>query len=142
MTLRVAAAALAALIVAAPAVAAPAAWTGKYVYEEALGPNLSKTINLFVTHELTLTGSDCRIKAQGYQTDEEIVCTAAPKGDALELRFKSYGDGKTVNKYGTRIYAVGEPLLTLSKPGGKLTTAFQSYRVNKKPAPGVFFKKA
>ncbi|MFC3712043.1 DUF5991 domain-containing protein [Sphingoaurantiacus capsulatus] len=141
MKLRFATAAIAALAASA-AIAAPAAWNGKYVFEEALGPNLTKTINLFVTHELTLSPTDCRIKAQGYQTDETILCTAAPKGQGLELRFKSYGDGKTVNKYGTKIYTVGEPLLTLSKPGGKLTTTWQSYTPNKKSPPGAYFKKA
>lgn len=141
MKLRIAAAAGAALVAAA-ALAAPAAWNGNYVFEEALGPNLTKTINLFVTHELTLSPTDCRIRAQGYQTDETILCTAQAKGEALELRFRSYGDGKTVNKYGTKIYAVGEPLLTLSKPGGKLTTSWQGYRLNKKSPPGAYFKKA
>ncbi len=135
--------ALAALTAAGSAIAAPAPWIGNYVFEEELGPNLSKTIVLFVTHELSLTVGDCRLRAQGYQTDEEIRCTAAPRGSGLELRFKSYADGQTVNKYGTKIYTVGEPLLTLSRPGGKLVTRFQGYRVSlKTKAPGTYFRKA
>lgn len=131
------------LIAAATIAATPAPWTGKYVFEEEIGPNLSKTMVNFITHELTLTATDCRLKAQGYQTDEEIRCTAQPRGANLELRFKSYGDGRTVNKYGTRIYEVGEPLLTLSRPAGKLTTRFQSYSVvDRFKKPGVYFKKA
>lgn len=136
-------AALAALSLAGGAAAAPAPWVGHYVFEEEVGPNLSKTIVQFITHELTLTATDCRIKAQGLQTDEEIRCTAQPRGSGLELRFKSYGDGRTVNKYGTKIYEVGAPLLTLSKPGGKLVTRFQGYRVSLKTrAPGAYFRKA
>lgn len=135
-------AALAATLTASAALAAPAGWVGNYVYEEALGPNLTKTVNQFVTHRLSLTASDCRIKLQGLQTDEEIRCTAQPRGDAVELRFKSYGDGKTVNKYGTKIYEVGQPLLTLSKRGDRLTTSWQNYRMStKKSPPGVYFKK-
>lgn len=135
-------AALTALTIAGAAAAAPAPWVGHYVFEEEVGPNLSKTIVQFITHELTLTPTDCRIKAQGLQTDEVIRCTVQPHGSGLELRFKSYGDGKTVNKYGTRIYEVGEPLLTLSKPNGKLVTRFQSYSVvDKFKSAGPWFKK-
>lgn len=134
-------AALAAL--PAAAIAAPAPWVGHYVYEEAVGPNLTNSINQFITHELSLSATDCRIKAQGLQTDEEIRCTAQPRGSGLELRFKSYGDGRAVNKYGTKVYEPGEPLLTLSRPAGKLTTRFQGYRVSlKTKAPGSYFKKA
>lgn len=135
-------AALAALPIAGTALAAPAPWVGTYVFEESVGPNLSRTINQFVTHELTLTATDCLIRAQGLQTDEQIRCTAHPRGSGLELRFKSHGDGKATNKYGTKLYEPGAPLLTLSKPAGKLTTRFQNYRVSLKTrAPGAYFRK-
>ncbi|MDO9488061.1 MAG: DUF5991 domain-containing protein [Sphingomonadaceae bacterium] len=135
-------AALAAFGIAAPALAAPPPWVGTYVFEESLGPNLSNSVQQFVTHQLSLTAGDCRLKAQGVQTDEDIRCTAQPRGSGLELRFKSYGDGKLTNKYGTKIYEVGAPLLTLSRPGGKLTTRFQDYRVSLKTrAAGSYFRK-
>lgn len=135
-------AALAALGIASPALAVPAPWIGTYVFEESLGPNLTATVQQFVTHQLSLTAGDCRLRAQGLQTDEEIRCTAQPRGSGLELRFRSFGDGRLTNKYGTKVYEVGAPLLTLSRPGGKLTTRFQAYRVSlKTKAAGAYFRK-
>jgi hypothetical protein len=135
-------AAVAAFGIAGPVMAAPSLWVGTYVFEEAVGSNLTATVRQFVTHQLSLTADDCRLRAQGLQTDEEIRCTVRPRGSGLELRFKSFGDGRLTNKYGTKIYDVGAPLLTLSRPGGKLTTRFQDYRVSLKTrGPGAYFRK-
>ncbi len=40
--------------------------------------------------------------AEGFQTDEDIVCTTLMSGDTLDVRFKSYGNGQLEDKYGNR----------------------------------------
>ena len=61
-------------------------WDGTYVYEQGLGKNPGG-IALFVTHTLTINGSECRIDAEGYQTDEHIRCKATANGDKLDVTF-------------------------------------------------------
>ena len=64
------------------------------------------------------------------------------KGGGVEVRFASYADGSTKNKYGVQIYKPGEPLFALSKTGGGIVTTLASYKANlETPAPGSFFKK-
>lgn len=129
-------------IMATAGIAAPPAWQGSYMFEQSLGQNLTKEVALFVNHRVQIGPKSCRIDAEGYQTDEHLLCTAIPRGDAIELRFRSYADGSVVNRYGVKLYKVGQPLFTLSHKDGQLMTTWQGYIGKPDPAlPGSYFIK-
>ncbi|WP_425069818.1 DUF5991 domain-containing protein [Reyranella sp.] len=117
-------------------------WDGTYVYEQALGPGAGGTQN-FVTHTLTVAGPEgCRLVAQGFQTDENIRCKAMPDGDRLLVSFVSYGDGKVENKYGVKLYSVGQPLFAIAEAPNGLVTTWQGYaKAAGESAPTAAFKK-
>jgi hypothetical protein len=125
---RLGAAAFASLAVAASAFAA-GPWDGTYVYEQGLGKGASG-ISLFVTHTLTIDGRQCRLKAEGYQTDTYIRCRATMKGDSLEVSFVSFSDGATLNRYGVKEYTANQPLFTLTRKGDAIATSWQGYNRN------------
>lgn len=104
-------------------------WDGTYVYEQGLGKGAGG-ISLFVTHTLTIDGPQCRLKVEGYQTDERIRCKATVKGDRLEVSFVSFRDGSTVNRFGVKEYAANQPLFTLARKGDGITTTWQGYNRN------------
>lgn len=130
---------------ATAASAQPAAsWNGAYVYEQPQGRDAGGAgPAAFVDHRLTVGSQGCRLTAKGYQTDTTIRCAAKPAGDRLDVTFVSFGDGKLVNQYGTRLYTVGQPLLSLRRQGGGLVTTLQGYRPGPEgqKAVGAFFKK-
>ncbi len=45
---------------------------------------------LFVTYTLKINGSDCRIDAEGVQTNEHIRCKATANSDKLDVAFVSF----------------------------------------------------
>jgi len=118
----------AAPLVAAPAIAA-GPWDGTYVYEQGLGRNPGG-IALFVTHKLTVSGGDCRIDAQGVQTDEHIRCKATANGDKLNIAFVSFKDGGMTNQFGKKDYTVDQPLFSLTRQGNAIATTWQGYKKN------------
>jgi len=115
----------------APLVAAQAAgpWDGTYVYEQGLGKNPGG-IALFVTHTLTINGSDCRIDAEGYQTNEHIRCKATANGDKLDVAFLSFKDGGMLDQFGNKTYTVNQPLFALTRKGNAIATTWQGYNKN------------
>jgi hypothetical protein len=115
-------------------------WSGRYVYTFGAGKNVAGTA-MVVTYTLTLTGSSCRFSAEGYQTDETILCSARPVPTGVDVAFKSYADGKTTDKYGNAVYSPGDPLFSLEKAGGKILTHWKGYPLpDEKPHPkGVYF---
>ncbi len=120
----------------------PATWSGRYGYEFGDGCNAAGT-GVTVSYRLTLAPGMCRFTAQGYQTDDTILCTAAPHANATDIRFKSYGDGKLTDKYGNPEYAVGDHLFMLEHDGARLLTTWKGYPLpDDKPHPkGVYFKR-
>ena len=118
---------LAPLALASALAAGP--WDGTYVYEQGLGKN-SGGIALFVTHTLTINGSECRIDAEGYQTDERIRCKATTNGDKLDVSFVSFKNGGMNNQFGKQIYTANQPLFALTKKGNAIATTWQGYSKN------------
>jgi hypothetical protein len=104
-------------------------WDGTYVYEQGLGKGAGG-ISLFVTHTLTLDGRQCRLRAEGYQTDEHIRCKATADGDKLEVAFVGFRDGAMLNRFGVREYAANQPLFTLTRKGDAIATTWQGYNRN------------
>jgi hypothetical protein len=91
-----------------------------------------------------LSPAGCQLTATGYQTDTTIRCAAKATGNRLTVTFVSFGDGKLVNRYGVRLYSVGQPLISLSRQGGGLVTTWQGYTpgLNTHTRPGAYFQKA
>lgn len=118
---------LAPLALASALAAGP--WDGTYVYEQGLGKNPGG-IALFVTHTLTINGSQCRLTAEGYQTDEHIRCKATADGDKVEVAFVSFRDGAMLNRFGIRQYTANQPLFTLTRRGDAIATTWQGYNRN------------
>ncbi len=81
------------------------AWVGTYVYEQALGPGAGGTQN-FATHTLNVSG---------------------PDGDRRLVSFVSFGTGKVENKYGVKLYSVGQPLFAIAQAPNGLRTTWEGY---------------
>jgi hypothetical protein len=114
----------------APLAAMPAGpWDGTYLYEQGLGKNPGG-IALFVNHTLTINGSDCRLVAEGVQTNEEIRCKATPNRDKLDVAFVSFKGGSMVNQFGNKEYTAGQPLFMLTRKGHSIATTWQGYNKN------------
>jgi hypothetical protein len=118
---------LALALLAAAHAAGP--WDGTYIYEQGLGKNPGG-IALFITHTLKINGSDCRIDAEGVQTNEHIRCKATANGDKLDVAFVSFKDGSMANQFGNKEYTVDQPLFTLTRQGNAIATAWQGYNKN------------
>lgn len=120
-------------LVLAPLAAASALaagpWDGTYIFEQGLGRNPGG-IALFITHTLKINGSDCRLDAEGVQTDEHIRCKATANGDKLEVAFVSFKDGSMQNQFGKKEYTVNQPLFTLTRNGNSIATTWQGYNKN------------
>jgi hypothetical protein len=108
-------AAIAGLMVAAPALAQPVP-PGHYRYEWS-GGHTAGGSGIVVTYDLTLGPRSCQLSAQGFQTNEQIRCEVANTAQATVVRFLSYADGKVVNRYGVAIYKPGQELLRLRAQG-------------------------
>jgi alpha-acetolactate decarboxylase len=104
-------------------------WDGTYVYEQGLGKGAGG-ISLFVTHTLTIDGSQCRLTAEGYQTDEHIRCKATANGDKLDVAFASFRNGAMLNRFGVREYTANQPLFTLTRKSDAIATTWQGYNRN------------
>lgn len=104
-------------------------WDGTYVYEQGLGKGAGG-ISLFVIHTLTIDGSQCRLTAEGYQTDEHIRCKATADGDRLEVAFVSFRNGAMLNRFGVREYTANQPLFMLARRGNAIATTWQGYNRN------------
>lgn len=104
-------------------------WDGTYVYEQGLGKGAGG-ISLFVTHTLTIDGSQCRLTAEGYQTDTTIRCKATADGDKVEIAFASFRGGAMQNRFGVREYTANQPLFILTRKGNAIATTWQGYNRN------------
>lgn len=114
---------------AATAALAAGPWDGTYVWEQGLGKNPGG-MALFVTHTLKIDGPDCRLDAEGAQTNEHIRCKATANGDKLDVTFVSFADGGMNNQFGKKIYSPNQPLFTLKRQGGAIATTWQGYSKN------------
>ncbi|CAN5813597.1 hypothetical protein BH11PSE3_BH11PSE3_36350 [soil metagenome] len=125
---------------AAPQAAGP--WDGTYVYEQGLGKNPGG-MALFVTHTLKINGAECRIDAEGVQTNEHIRCKATPNGDKLAVAFVSFQDGGMANQFGKKQYTANQPLFALTRQGAAIATTWQGYSKNDvdTAGPATFTKK-
>jgi hypothetical protein len=123
-------------------VAAPsqASLDGTYRYAFDGGRNAGGDATV-VTYTLVLTPTTCRFSAEGYQTDEDILCTATRTPERVDVAFKSYADGSTNDAYGNAVYSVGDSLFALERNGAQVFTRWKGYTLpDEKPhRPAVYF---
>ncbi|WP_076999004.1 DUF5991 domain-containing protein [Variovorax sp. KK3] len=107
------------------------AWHGRYVWEEALGrvggSSPTDSVAIFITYTLSLgpgNGSTgCTLDAEGYQTNERMLCTATPSGPSLVVKFYKFGPDNVRGRHTT-----GERLLTLTRDGGGIATQLEGLK--------------
>lgn len=116
---------------ASPASAAPeaaGAWAGSYLYEYDGGRTVGGS-PILVSYRLDIApgrgNRDCLLRIEGFQTDETIVCKISGSGDTVAVAFHTFGDGRTVNAYGTRLYEVGAPLFEMHRSAGAVLTQWR-----------------
>ncbi|MBI3562882.1 MAG: hypothetical protein HY080_14320 [Gammaproteobacteria bacterium] len=61
----------------------------------------------------------CNVHMIGIQKDETIFCTTTANDSKIDIRFKTYDDGRILNGYDVARYKVGEILFSLEKAVGK-----------------------
>lgn len=134
---------LALTTMAAPAAAQPG-WTGTYRYYVDQGRDGAGAGNAIgVDYKLVLGGrAGCRLTALGFQTSEDIRCTATPVRGGVRIAFKSYSDGKVANEYGVILYRSGTVLFTLTRGKQGIVTTWGALRPEGvRRASGRYFEK-
>ena len=120
----------------------PSSWTGSYAYSYSAGKNKAQT-GVVVDYKLELKPGKCVFSAEGYQTDEIILCTTMSLPSGLAVKFKSYGDGKVTDLRGNAVYSVGDTLFALEKKGGEIVTHWEGYPLpdDKPHRPTIDFRR-
>lgn len=123
-----------------PAAPEPRGWNGIYRYSFDGGTTAGGS-GIVVSYTLVLTPTTCRFTARGFQTDEDIVCTARRAPTSVAVTFRHYGDGGTTDRYGNAVYSVGDRLFTLERRGARVLTRWQGYPLpDERPhPPAVYF---
>lgn len=97
-------------------------WDGEYQFA-GLGGKTGGGSPIMMEIILTInkSGSNeyCKLHMQGFQKDEIIFCLLTGSDNKLEVKFKTYGDGRVLNAYDVERYKVGEVLFVLEKAEGK-----------------------
>lgn len=90
--------------------------SGTYVFEDADG-------DAVVSYQLEFDGPNCRFSANGYQTNDDIVCRTVRHSGILDIDFvRDSGEGTTTT------YSPGDTLFQLFYDDGKLLTNWTSYQ--------------
>ncbi|WP_156653222.1 DUF5991 domain-containing protein [Methylobacterium sp. Leaf111] len=120
---------VAGLMAASAAPEVPGAWAGRYLYEHDGGRTVGGS-PIVVTYDLDIApgrgNRDCLLRIEGFQTDETIVCKASGTDERLSVAFHTFGDGRTVNAYGTRLYEVGTNLFEMRRGGDAVLTQWRA----------------
>lgn len=95
------------------AVQAQFSWVGNYEFDENGGKSAGGTA-IFITHLLeikeTENGLMATLQSNGYQTSNDLFCTAKPDGNKLSIYFESYGENNLFERF-----EPGDLLLTLER---------------------------
>lgn len=135
---------LVALLLPVTVTAARAAdpWIGTYTYVEYGGRTAGGT-GIVVTHEVSVTATAgalaATIEANGYQSQVDIVATAAPVGNRLVIRFLRDGPGQMFKDR----YKAGDVLLEFERRGARtFLTHWRAYTPATRERfrnPGTYF---
>lgn len=96
-------------------------WDGEYTYN-AFGGHTGGGSP--ITMKMTLikqsrVDKSCLLHVVGFQRLETIICTTTDHGNKLEIKFKSYDDGRIVNAIDVSVYKVGDTLFVLERSEAK-----------------------
>ncbi len=119
----------------------PNSWAGDYVYEHSYGENAGGA-PMIVEYRLRI-GNGCRISADGYQTNERIICRAVLRPNGLvDVNYVSFRNGDEGQYTIGSFYKSGDRLFSMSQHQGKIFTGWGVYSPfeNKRPV-GRFFQK-
>ena len=115
------------LIAISAAVAAPApspSWAGTYTFAHHAGRTAAGT-PIVVAYRLDIVpkrgNRACLLRIEGFQTDETILCKLRGDARSISVEFHTYGDGRIVNAYGTKLYEIGAPLFSMDQSGALMT---------------------
>jgi hypothetical protein len=128
------------------ALAAPALWSGRYVYTSDSRPDAGGS-PIVLDYDLTLkAGAPAVLAIEGFQADETLLLDAETRQDgALALKFRSFGDGRLVNTYGVALYRPGAVMLVLERRSdGVLLTQWKALQppFEDLKRDGVYFRLA
>ncbi len=97
-------------------------WQGNYFYEAELGETVAMQ-PVIVEYELNYNNDKCSLNINGFQVSESILCKAEQNKKSLKVKFVSYADGSTKNKYGNIVYKVDDTLFSLNgDPSNEFST--------------------
>lgn len=119
-------------------------WQGVYVYHGYGGHTEGGSpITLDMTLTISPTG-DCKLEREGFQRNDEIICSTVWKDNAVDIVFKSYPGGKIENEYGIAVYKPGERLFSLYPKGKRdgLITVWGRLKPGFEKKHGHFFQRA
>ncbi|WP_366919977.1 DUF5991 domain-containing protein [Burkholderia cepacia] len=88
-------------------------WQGRYEYQDGFSDGIQPIIT-----QITLVvrdGKECGLMWNGYQKNEEIVCSTRAERGSMEIRFVSFAGGEIENEFGVVQYRKGEVLFTLER---------------------------
>lgn len=112
-------------------------WSGEYQFEQYRGRTVGGDAILYgVT--LTISGTDCTVSEDGFQTMSRIACYATESPSGVDIKFKKY----LRDNLSRLDYKKGDTLFSL-KMGrkGQLITTWQSLDPEVKKKTGVYFHK-
>ena len=118
-------------------------WSGHYRYEWDGGRTAGGS-SMMLTYDLRVgSQQSCRLDITGFQTDEHILCEIGANADNLWIRFRSYADGKLVNRYNVARFKPGQDLFRLRRNGGNPPlTEWQSMSPEAgRTSPAIRFKR-
>lgn len=114
-------------------------WDGTYRYESAQDNTVGGS-PVSVKYVLVVSGPDCSLSIDGFQTMERITCRADTEQTSLHVRFNSYKNGKVENEFGVQVYKVDQILFDLDKSGGDISTTWRADKPDSnRPNTGNYF---
>lgn len=120
--------ALALVVAGYPVGASASTWSGQYAYSASHGKTAAGT-PVIIDYTLTLGQhpmTDCQLVVQGYQVNEAIRCEATLSDGHLDVRFRSYGNGRVTNQYGVAVYPPKAVLFSLKCQNKALITHWRA----------------
>lgn len=120
-----------------------ASWAGRYRYTENAGRSAAGT-GIVLDYELTIPpdARDAILRIVGFQADDTILGSLSGNADEVSVRFRSYGGGQAVNRYGVAEYEIGAELFTIARTSaGQLVTTWGHLEPDSVQQPrGVYFR--
>jgi len=120
-------------------------WNGIYNYNS-YGGRDAGGIAIFLDISVSISPSgECKIIRQGYQIMDSMNCLVRKKDNSIDIMFKSYPGGKSVNEYGVAEFKPSDRLfsLTLNKKNDSIVTEWGKLKPEgyAKGNKGNFFKR-